>query len=189
WDNWSQILQQFDFARDWAQFGGPNHWPDADMLPLGRIRVRGYRDRSPCKLTHDEQITMMTLWSIFRSPLMMGGDLPSLDPFTLSLLTNPEVLAVDQHSVGGREILRPQNAIIWEARDPASGAKYVAFFNTGTAPRRIAVTWRRLGINRKAGVRDLWRRKDLGNYNGEFEATINPHGAGFYKLTTADESK
>ncbi|MGH9395270.1 MAG: glycoside hydrolase family 27 protein [Terriglobia bacterium] len=185
WDTWKQVLQQFDYARDWAQFGGPNHWPDADMLPLGRIRIRGYGDRDPShtRLTHDEQITMMTLWSIFRSPLMMGGNLPSLDPFTSSLLTNPEVLAVDQHSVGNREILRPKDAIIWEADDPHTGAKYVALFNVGEQPRRIAVTWQRLGVIGNITVRDLWQRKDLGTYNKQFATMINPHGAGLFKLT------
>lgn len=187
WDTWPQILQQFDFTRDWAQFGGPNHWPDADMLPLGRIRIRGYGNREPShtRLTHDEQITLMTLWSIFRSPLMMGGDLPSVDPFTLSLLTNPEVLAVDQHSYGNHEILRPKNAIVWEANAPQAGRRYLAFFNIGEKPQTVSITLWRIGIRGRAAVRDLWQRKSAGTHDHDFSATVPAHGARLFKLTPA----
>lgn len=185
WDTWKQVLEQFDYARDWAQFGGPNHWPDADMLPLGRIRIRGYGHNLPShtRLTHNEQITLMTLWSIFRSPLMMGGDLPSMDSFTRSLLTNPEIIAVDQHSHDNQEILRPKNAVIWEADAQQGGTKYVALFNTGEAPQKLSISWQRIGIHGRAEVRDLWARSSVGAYNDEFTALVAPHGARLFELT------
>jgi len=97
WDNWKDILGMFDRCREWAPVVSPGCWPDCDMLPLGYISVRGNEhgvgDRRT-RLTKDEQRTMLTLWCIFRSPLMMGGELTDNDTFTLELLTNPEVLAV-----------------------------------------------------------------------------------------------
>ncbi|MGH9405005.1 MAG: glycoside hydrolase family 27 protein [Terriglobia bacterium] len=187
WDTWGQLLRQFDYCRDWAQFGGPNHWPDADMLPIGRIRIRGYGTREPShtRLTADEQTTLMTLWSIFRSPLMMGGDLPSLDRFTLSLLTNPEVLAVDQHSVGNHEILRPPHAVIWEADVPGSRAKYVAFFNTGEQSQHLSVGFNKLGLGGRVAVRDLWQEKNLGAAAQSWGAQVDAHGARLFKLSPA----
>jgi hypothetical protein len=113
WDNWTQVKKQFEYCRAWIAHIGPNHWPDADMLPLGRISLRGFKEgERHSRLTGDEQTTLMTLWSIFRSPLMMGGDLPTLDPFTLSLLTNEEVLAVDQQSAGNHELFARGNHLV-----------------------------------------------------------------------------
>src|ERR1039458_254279 len=101
WDNWKSLRAMYDRAESWVPLVAEGHWPDADMLPLGHIGLRAERgDDRLSLLSHDEQITLMTLWCIFRSPLMMGGDLPTLDSFTRSLLSNPEVLAVNQHSSG-----------------------------------------------------------------------------------------
>jgi len=183
WDNWPELRDQFGYCRLWAPHIGPNHWPDADMLPLGRLRLRGFKDGPRLtRLTHDEQITMMTLWSIFRSPLMMGGDLPTLDPLTLSLLTNREVLAVDQHSSGNRLLFTRGNQIAWMADVPGTRQKYVALFNLGESPTEITVRWSDLGMAGKGVVRDLWRNEDLGTFSRHFPARTNPHGAGLYKI-------
>ena len=99
WDDWSSLKEQFALCRVWAPYVVPEHWPDADMLPLGRLRIRGYKDpERRTRFTPAEQRTHLTLWAIFRSPLMMGGDLPTLDAATLELLTNAEVIVVDQDS-------------------------------------------------------------------------------------------
>ncbi len=183
WDNWPEVRDQFGYCRLWAPYIGPDHWPDADMLPLGLLRLRGFNDGPRLsRLTHDEQITIMTLWSIFRSPLMMGGDLPTLDPFTLSLLTNQEVLAVDQHSSGNRLLFTRGNQIAWVANVPGTRQKYVALFNLGSAPEEITVSWRELGIAGNVPVRDLWKKENLGDFGGQFSATIDPHGAGLYRI-------
>ena len=125
WDQWPALLSQFERCRQWAPFIGPGHWPDADMLPFGKIRMG-----EPTRFTPDEQITVMTLWAIFRSPLMFGGDLAELDEFTLSLLTNPEVLAVNQNSTNNRQLFRQDHRIGWVADVPGSSDRYVALFNT-----------------------------------------------------------
>ena len=187
WDNWEQLRETFALCRAWAPYIGPNHWPDADMLPLGRIRIRGYEDgERHTRLTKDEQITMLTLWSIFRSPLMMGGDLPSLDPFTSSLLTNEEVLAVDQNSTHNRELFVRGNQIAWVADVPETEDKYLAVFNLDDSPEEVAIAWRELGVNAKCWVRDLWEKKNLGLFESKFAPNISPHGPGLYRLSTAE---
>jgi hypothetical protein len=186
WDNWNQLKDTFALCRVWAPYIGPNHWPDADMLPLGRIRIRGYEDgERRTRLGKDEQITMLTLWSIFRSPLMMGGDLPSLDPFSLSLLANQEILAVDQKSVHNRELFARGNQIAWAAEVPGTKDRYLAVFNLGEAPADVAVAWNELSVKGKCAVRDLWEKKNLGPFESTFTSKINPHGAGLYRVSPA----
>lgn len=190
WDKWEDIVAQFERCRDWAPHIGPGHWPDADMLPLGRIGIRAERgDDRMSKLTKDEQITLMTLWCIFRSPLMFGGDLPSNDDFTVSLITNSGVIAVNQNSADNRELFNRRGHIAWTADIPNSSDKYVAFFNThdpcdaSGKTEQIAVTFKDIGLETPCAVRDLWAKKDLGVFSEQFEAAIACHGAGLYKIS------
>jgi hypothetical protein len=125
WDNWPALSEQFERLRKWAPFSGPGHWPDADMLPFGVLD----QGRRTTHFTRDEQQTVMTLWSIARSPLIFGGDLTKLDEFTQSLLTNEEVIAVDQTSNAGRQLFNRDSLIGWVADVPGSADKYVALFN------------------------------------------------------------
>jgi hypothetical protein len=99
-DDWKLVRRQFDYATQWApEIGKPNTWPDPDMLAIGRLRLAESGGKGePSKFTSDERRTMMSLRSAMRSALIIGGDLPEAEAFTLSLLTNPEVIAVDQHS-------------------------------------------------------------------------------------------
>ncbi|AHJ98273.1 NPCBM/NEW2 domain-containing protein [Hymenobacter swuensis] len=130
WDSWEQLKEHFEVCNRWAPYIGVGAFPDADMLPLGRLGIRAERgDDRMTRFTRDEQYTLMSLWSIFRSPLMFGGDLPSNDAFTLSLLTNKDVLAVNQRSTHNRQLFREHNLIAWTADDPATGDKFLALFN------------------------------------------------------------
>jgi len=183
WDNWESLKAQFSLCRAWAPYIGPNHWPDADMLPLGRLRIRGYRDpERRSRFTPDEVQTHLTLWAIFRSPLMMGGDLPTLDAATLARLTNNEVLNVDQYSSHNHELFSRGNQVAWVA-DARDGSKYLAVFNLDDhAPAEVTVRWSDLGLGRKCAVRDLWEKKDLGIFDAAFAPTIAPHGAGLYRI-------
>lgn len=134
WDDWSALFAQFKRLHDWTAYRGPGHFPDADMLPLGAVRqVPGMAGGPWTRFTKDEQFTMMSLWAIARSPLMMGGDLTKNDEFTLSLLTNPEVLAVNQNSSGNRQLFNRDGFIGWIADVPNSRDKYLALFNTRNA--------------------------------------------------------
>lgn len=186
WDDWKIVKKQFEYCRVWAPYiGAANRWPDADMLPLGRIRIRGFEDgERQTRLTPDEQTTLMTLWTVFRSPLMMGGNLPSLDDATRSLLTNEEVLAVDQASSGNHELFERGNDVAWVAGVSSHGDKYVALFNLADgAPAEIAVTWNELGVSGRYAIRDLWARKDVGVFEGKFSPSVKPHGARLYKFS------
>ncbi|GGF01475.1 NPCBM/NEW2 domain-containing protein [Hymenobacter cavernae] len=130
WDSWEQLKEHFEVCERWAPYSMPGAWPDADMLPLGRLGIRAERgDDRMTRFTKDEQYTLMTLWSIFRSPLMFGGDLPSNDAFTLSLLTNKNVLAVHHNSKNNKQLFRNGDAVGWVADDPQTGDKYLALFN------------------------------------------------------------
>jgi len=184
WDSWPSLKRQFELTQRWEAHIHPGGWPDADMLALGRLSIRGEvgGDRSS-RFTHDEQHTVLALWSIFRSPLIFGGDLPSNDAFTLSLLTNPEVIAVDQHSSGNHQSYAKGTIIAWLADVPGGRDKYVAMFNIGDSAENVDLSWADVGVNAtKAVVRDLWERKDVGTLE-RIHANLKPHASAFYKIS------
>ena len=185
WDDWKLLKKQFDYTRDWAEYVGKNNtWPDADMLPLGRLRVTAKEGGgSPTKFTPDEQQTLMTLWCIFRSPLIFGGDLPSHDAATQALITNDEVLAVDQHSSGGHQVLDQGNIRAWVANAPESKDHYVAIFNLGDEPTQVNLPWSKLGLDiSEAEVRDLWAKMPLGKRSG-LQVDLPAHASTLYRIS------
>jgi len=130
WDNWPDLKSEFEVCNRWTEFRGKGYYPDADMLPLGKIGIRAERgEPRNSQYTPDEQITLITLFSIFRSPLMFGGNLPDNDEFTLSLITNKDVLYVNRHSTNNKQIFRENDLIAWSADDPKNGDKFVALFD------------------------------------------------------------
>jgi hypothetical protein len=185
WDNWQALKNQFTILNSWAGLGGQGCYPDGDMLPLGKIGLRAERGEPRWTgFTKDEQRTLMTLFSIFRSPLMFGGDLPSNDEFTLSLITNKDVLNVNQHSINGKQLFRENDIIAWTADDPKKGDKYLAIFNTSDtlSAAEITVNFEQLGLTGPHTVKDLWTGEKLGKFTGSFSRTINRHGAGLYRV-------
>ena len=184
WDRWVDIRKQFDLMKEWQGKVHTGGWPDADMLPLGHIGIRAERgvDR-PSLLTHDEQITLMSMWAIFRSPLMFGGDIPTSDQFTIDLMTNREVLDVNQHSDHGREVYRTAETICWTADAPGSSAKYLTVANVSDKASDVKLPWHTLGITaKKVSQRDLWTHKDLGS-SDTFAMALRPHATILLKLT------
>mgnify|MGYP002350229432 CR=1 FL=1 len=179
WDDWDMLAHQFKRCANWAAYAGPGHWPDADMLPLGRIALRAERGKDRmCGLSKAEQYTLMNLWAIFRSPLMFGGDLPSNDEFTLSLLTNDEVLAVNQHSSGNKQLKAENGLIVWTADVPDSEDKYAAFFNiNNTQSEEIQVTLKELDISGTYQVKDLWSKEVKEKVTENFSVRIDPHAS------------
>jgi len=129
WDSWPLLKQEFEICHRWSPYTGAGRWPDPDMLPLGAIHVGPQMNKGWTKFTRDEQVTLMTLFCIVRAPLMFGGHLPWNDEFTLSLITNDEVLAVDQNSLNNRQLFRQNDLIAWVADVPNSRDKYLALFN------------------------------------------------------------
>jgi alpha-galactosidase len=204
WDNWRALYEQFARLNSWTPYRAPGHWPDADMLPLGNVRAWQTRDNWT-HFTKDEQFTLMTLWSIARSPLILGGNLPKNDEFTLALLTNDEVLAVNQNSTNNRQLFSTNGAVAWIADVPGSKDKYVALFNTSpepvaargrrggepgpgvgpagtnalaaaaSLPKNISISLADLGFSGPVKVRDLWNHKDLGMVGGTLAPKDNLH--------------
>ena len=188
WDRWVDLKRQFPNFTKWQPYAKPGNWPDGDMLPLGHIGIRAERgDPRMSLLTKDEQRTLMTLWSVARSPLMFGGHLPDNDAFTLDLITNDEVLVVNQKANDAKELFTKGDQVAWVATLPGSNAKYLAVFNTGdTAEESIKVTWSDVGLSGKCSVRDLWAKKDLGVVSDGQTFKVAPHASAFYKITAAN---
>lgn len=179
WDDWTMLEAQFTRLENWSPWRGQGAWPDADMLPLGRLAL-GERDT---RFTPDEQKTLMTLWAIARSPLIMGGDLRHLDTATLALLTNRAVLAVNQASHDNRPHFLVDGVRIWSARVEDSADRYVALFNTGPKSREVGIRLRDLDMAEPVDMRDLWSGQTLGRQSARIAAMLPPHGAGLYRLT------
>jgi hypothetical protein len=180
WDNWKYLDHEFTLAVRWHGFAGPGHWPDADMIPVGHLSVahRSVGKDRFTGFTRDEQLTLLSLWSLLPSPLMVGANLPDNDAWTLALLTNPEVIAVNQDALGRaaqRLTNGPAGAEVW-TKPLADKSIAVGIFNRGKTVLPVNLLWSDLGLKGKPAVRDLWLRKDLGRAKS-FTAEIPPHGS------------
>lgn len=185
WDDWHSLQQMFLLLSVWGGVGRPGAWPDADMLPLGHIGLRAERgEPRMTRFTRDEARTVMSLWCISQSPLMFGGDLPTNDEFTLSLLDNDEVLAVDQKGSQGYPFWQSGAQVAWIASAERAGKKYLGVFNTGDEPANIQVDWAAIGLPRDCLLRDLWQRRDLGTITGGYRFAVAPHASGLYSVST-----
>jgi hypothetical protein len=173
WDNWRSIDRQFDLIHRWEGVGAPGHWPDADMIPIGHISIRSVGKDRQSALTPDEQTTLMSLWSLAPSPLMLGMNMPDLDDKTLGLLTNDEVLAIDQDSLGepARRVSQESGVEVW-SRHLANGSMAYGAFN-----RNAAQGAAKIEISGKHLVRDVWAQKDLGEYADLVSVDLPAHGA------------
>ena len=188
WDIWHSSVpypqglgDQFANVAKWAGLAQPGHWPDADMLPLGYLGpAPGWGKARQTRLSHDEQRTLMTLWCIFGSPLMVGGRLPSADEWTVSLLTNPEVLAVDQRATDSRPVISTDNIVVWRAK--SDHGYYLAAFNISGSTQKLSYKWSDLGMDgARYKLRDLWERKDLGSADG-LSVELPSHGSVLYSV-------
>ena len=181
WDNWHSLNHNFDLFARWTPYTGPGHWPDGDMIPFGHICQRNcdvHPDRWT-RFTRDEQLTLMSLWSLASSPLMLGMNLPDNDAWTTAILSNPEVLAIDQDPLGkpAQRITNLNGPEIW-VKPLADGSRAVGFFNRTSQPVKVDLQWHDLhksGIRSRPDVRDLWLRQDLGRQK-EFITELPAHG-------------
>ena len=176
WDEWGSLKAQMDRCAIWAPFVKEGHWPDADMLPLGESggieRVSNF--------TNDEQITVMTLWSMFRSPLMFGGNLPNTSQFTIDLISNEEVLEVNQNSWNNRLLKGNDLEKIWIAENEKG--IYVALFNVSDIECEISVDFSEINPKGVKSMRDVWKKEDLSNISDSFSTIVAPHGAKMYLI-------
>ncbi len=181
-DTWLS-MSTIGFAQDInSDYSAPGHWNDPDMLVVGQV---GWNDElRQTKLTVDEQYTHISLWALLSAPLLLGCDLTQIDDFTLNLLTNDEILDVNQDMLGkqAKPILKTKNIQIW-VKDLEDGTKAVGLFNLGDQSQKIAVEWTDLNMANKLNVRDLWRQKDMGVFSNGFEQVIPSHGVMLIKVS------
>lgn len=172
---WSNIARLFPRAADWWRYAGPGGWNDFDSLNVGNGTMDG--------LTQDERRTATTLWAISAAPLYVGNDLTKLDQFGLDLLTNKEVVAVDQTGTPAQPVSTATNRQVWYAPN-ADGSYTVALFNLGPTDSDITANWSDLGLSGSAKVRDLWAGKDLGAFTGSYTGKLVPiHGVRLLRVT------
>jgi alpha-galactosidase len=179
-DTWDSMSKK-GFGEDkWEPLAQRGHWNDPDMLVVGQV---GWGSPHPTKLTPDEQYTHITLWCLLSAPLLLGCDLDQLDEFTLNILTNDEVLAVNQDALGKQALTISKNGDLRVlAKDLEDGSKAVGLFNLGETKATVTANWSDLKLSRKHFVRDLWRQKDLGKFSSKFELTVAPHSAELVKI-------
>ena len=191
WDRWEQSpadwqygVSEIGFNQDrWAPFGGPGHWNDPDMLVVGHVGWGPALHLT--KLSPDEQYSHISLWCLFSAPLLIGCDMERLDPFTLGLLSNDEVLALDQDSLGlPAERVGTVGAIDVFMKPLEDGSRALGFFNR--ARQTEAATYNklsRIGLAGRYHVRDLWRQKDLEDTRGSLKLSVPGHGVVLLKVT------
>lgn len=181
WDKWELLYDMFSRAEKWCTHTGAGHWPDADMLPVGPVR-QSENPANRTLFTEDEQITMLTLWSIFRSPLMIGGEMTGFDEFTMSLLTNEGILKMHRdarhsHQVWRREIGGTEH-ILWTAAS-AEGGRYIAVFNVGERDSEIEIKLSELEIYEAVTGQELWSREPVSG-SDTIGVQLKHHGAKVY---------
>ena len=188
WDVWHSDVpypqglgDQFANIVKWIGKSQPGRWPDADMLPLGYLGpAPGWGKPRQTRLSHGEQQALMTLWAIFPSPLMVGGDLSRADAWTKSLLTNREVLAMNQHSTANRAAIVTDKVIVLAAESTEEKGTYVAVFNRSSELADIHFTWGELGLpGHEYVLHELWSRLDAGKASA-LTAKLAPHACLLY---------
>ncbi|HYH05282.1 MAG TPA: cellulose binding domain-containing protein, partial [Bacillota bacterium] len=174
-DNWSSVCKIIDLNQQWAKYAGPGQWNDPDMLEVGNGGM-----------TDTEYRTHFSMWCMMAAPLITGNDLRNMSQATLKILTNREVIAVDQDPAGiqGTRVVDNGDLEVWcKPLGSANGSsKAVALFNRGGATSTITVNWSDIGITGSASVRDLWDQEDRGTYNGSYSATVPSHGVVLLKI-------
>lgn len=180
-DTWERMCSLGFGQTKWAPYNGPGHWVDPDMLVVGMV---GWGPKLHyTRLTPDEQYTHMSLWALLASPLLIGCDMAQLDDFTLSLLTNDEMIEVNQDPLGKPGmIVSQQGDVVVYAKPLEDGSMAVGLFNRGDTMAQGKLTWKSVGIRGEQTVRDLWRQQDVAKSNEEFVTEIAPHGVRFIKI-------
>ncbi len=185
-DSWEKMTE-IGFSQDrWSPFAGPGHWNDPDMLVVGRLGWGG--ELRPTALTPDEQYAHVSLWCLLSAPLLLGCDLENLDEFTLGLLTNDEVLEVNQDPLGrqARRVKKEGDAEVW-AKEMRDGSTAAGLFNRGPVPLEVSIDWSTLGLKGPAKVRDLWRQKDQGVFERAFQTQVPSHGVILVRIAPGQE--
>ena len=183
WDQWELLYDMFSRAERWCTHTGAGNYPDADMLPIGPLR-QDYDEKDWTKFTENEQITMMTLWCIFRSPLMIGGEMTGFDDFTMSLITNRDILTMHRDARHSHQVFRKEidgvEHILWTAVS-ARGGQYVAVFNAGEKESEIKIPLVDLEIYDQISGKELWSGQEV-QAEENLTVKLESHGAKAFLL-------
>lgn len=183
WDRWDKLLNMFSLCEKWYPYVKDGSFPDCDILPLGKLCIDGSymgdmgRDSG---FTEEEQKTMMTLWAVFRSPLFFGGELRLTDNYTLSLVTNPEVINVNQNSEKPLFVYNKGGIAVWQTK--IENCTAVAVFNLSDEEKHYKLSFSDLGIENVRAVRDLWARKDIPKCENDVAVSLKPHSSAFFEI-------
>ena len=183
WDRWDKLLNMFSLCEKWYPYVKDGSFPDCDILPLGKLCIDGSymgdmgRDSG---FTKEEQKTMMTLWAVFRSPLFFGGELRLTDNYTLSLVTNPEVINVNQNSEKPLFVYNKGGIAVWQTK--IENCTAVAVFNLSDEEKHYKLSFLNLGIENVRAVRDLWARKDIPKCENDVAVSLKPHSSEFFEI-------
>jgi len=182
-DSWSSVLATGFSEAGLESYAGPGHWNDPDMLVVGQL---GWGDPHPTRLTPDEQFSHLSLWCLLSAPLLIGGDIAKMDEFTLGLLTNDEVIALDQDPLGeqARQVINTGSMQVW-MKKLEDGTRAIGIFNMTDTNADLRVDWDSLGVGRDQQVRDCWRQQDLGVFARGFVTPVAPHGVRLIRITPA----
>lgn len=184
WDEWDKLYAMFRRCEQWADHVMPGCWPDCDMLPIGKISktegCHGEKDRYS-NFTYDEQKTMMTLWSIFRSPLILGGELRENRPEEVELITNGDIIGINQCSSDNRQIRRTAEEAVWTCLDSDSN-RVIALFNTSDREREIDIDLKGCGFEDKYTGTELWTKETYGDICGSFKVSVPVHSVKIIRL-------
>ena len=178
-DAWSRVANDIGFAQDpWAPYARPGHYNDADMLVVGQLGGRVPSQLHPSKLTPDEQYTHISLWCLLTSPLLIGCDLEKMDDFTFGLLSNDEVLEVNQDPLCKQavQVAGGGGNLKVYAKPLEDGSLTIGLFNTGRETATVTASWTDLKLTGPQRVRDLWRQQDVGVFSDKFESPVASHG-------------
>ena len=169
-----------------TDYAGPGGWNDPDYILIGTVGDANNTE-SPARLTsltHEEQYSYMSMWSLMAAPLMFSGDMMTLDDFTLNVLCNSEVIDIDQDSLGRQgTIVKKTGEELVLKRPLGDGSLAVGLFNLTASPRRMAARWNDLGLQGSQTVRDVWRQRDLSAFSGSYSSDVPPHGVMLVRLT------
>ncbi|MBQ7786394.1 MAG: glycoside hydrolase family 27 protein [Clostridia bacterium] len=179
WDRWDLLYGMFERAQKWCVYAGPGHWPDADMLPVGALRQCDDPDGWTA-FTEAEQRTMMTLWCMMRSPLMIGAEMSKNDEFTLKLLTNADVLAIGKENFCAHPLRTTPEESIWIAPRQDGRGMYIALFNLSDVPRRICTPQNEANVS-FVSAKELWSGETIGMTDG-LSVMLNPHDAAVFLI-------
>ena len=183
WDDWNALVHMFDRCEKWQDHVSQGCWPDCDMLPLGKVGKHFGEERTT-RFTKDEQKTMMTLWCIFGSPLMLGAEMTLLDDWTLRLLQNEELLRLENGSFQSRQVRRNNKECVWAAVDGETGEYYLALFNLIDTPQEISVSLEECKAmfpdgyfyGKFTGLKEVWSGEQCAFDGQKLTATVMPHG-------------